>query len=77
MNTTVDITVSAIVNVKRLFLAKAKCLTTPPKILLLSILVTLSGSAPCMADYSKHPEAQSFIDEMVQKNGFNRKELQR
>jgi membrane-bound lytic murein transglycosylase B len=39
-------------------------------------LLALSGSAPCIADYRQHPEAQKFIDEMIQKNGFTRAELQ-
>lgn len=34
-----------------------------------------SASAPCFADYSQHPEAKKFIDEMVRKNGFSRAEL--
>jgi membrane-bound lytic murein transglycosylase B len=35
-----------------------------------------SGSVPCLADYRKHPEAQKFIEDMVQRNGFKRAELE-
>jgi membrane-bound lytic murein transglycosylase B len=38
-------------------------------------LLTLAGSSPCMADYTQHPEAKKFVDEMVAKNGFNRAEV--
>jgi membrane-bound lytic murein transglycosylase B len=38
-------------------------------------LLALAGSSPCMADYSQHPEAKKFVDEMVNKNGFSRAEL--
>lgn len=32
-------------------------------------------SAPAQADYSQHPEAKAFIDDMVKRQGFNRAEL--
>lgn len=45
------------------------------RVLAASMLLTLAGSSPCMADYSRHPEAKKFVDEMVAKNGFSRDEL--
>jgi membrane-bound lytic murein transglycosylase B len=47
-----------------------------PKMLTTGMVLALAGSSNCMADYSRHPEAQKFIDEMVRKNGFTREELQ-
>ena len=35
----------------------------------------LAGSMPSNADYSQHPEAKKFVNEMVTKNGFSRAEL--
>lgn len=43
--------------------------------LVLSGLLLLMGAAHSVADYSQHPEAKKFIDEMVRKNGFSRSEL--
>ena len=40
-----------------------------------ALMLTLAGSSPCMADYSQHPEAKKFVEEMVAKNGFSREEL--
>ncbi|MFT3929628.1 MAG: lytic murein transglycosylase B [Spongiibacteraceae bacterium] len=42
--------------------------------LLLSAGAMLSA-APVMADYSTHPLAQSFVDEMVKQHGFKREEI--
>lgn len=36
----------------------------------------LSVSAPAFADYSQHPQAAAFIDEMVKQHGFKRDEMQ-
>lgn len=47
-----------------------------PKIIGMSALLGLSASSFCVADYSRHPEAQKFMDEMVRKNGFAREDLQ-
>ena len=41
----------------------------------LALLGLLAGSVPCNADYSQHPEAKKFVNEMVTKNGFSRAEL--
>jgi membrane-bound lytic murein transglycosylase B len=36
----------------------------------------LSASAPAFADYSQHPQAAAFVDEMVKQHGFKRDEVQ-
>lgn len=38
--------------------------------------VGLCVSAPAFADYSQHPQAAAFIDEMVKQHGFKREEIQ-
>jgi membrane-bound lytic murein transglycosylase B len=40
----------------------------------LSIAV-LSFSTPAFADYSQHPQANNFIDEMVKQHGFKREDM--
>ena len=60
---------------QRLFNVAGFC-NIAPKLLGAITMLTIAGSSPCMADYSRHPEAQKFIDEMVRKNGFTREELQ-
>lgn len=39
-------------------------------------IVGLSVSAPAFADYSQHPQAAAFVDEMVKQHGFKREEIQ-
>lgn len=58
--------------------AKAGCLRLLrqwPKLLGSCALLALAGSSSCLADYSQHPEAKKFVDEMVSKNGFSRSEV--
>jgi membrane-bound lytic murein transglycosylase B len=38
-------------------------------------LAVLSVSAPAFADYSQHPQAAAFIDEMVKQHGFKREDM--
>ncbi len=35
----------------------------------------IACALPCVADYTSHPEAKRFVNEMVEKNGFSRSEL--
>jgi membrane-bound lytic murein transglycosylase B len=46
-----------------------------PSLISLSCVILLAGASSARADYSKHPEAKKFLNEMVSKNGFSRAEL--
>jgi membrane-bound lytic murein transglycosylase B len=54
----------------------AKCRRFTRLVVLPSAIFLSAGLQLCLADYRKHPEAQKFMDEMVQKNGFKRAELE-
>jgi membrane-bound lytic murein transglycosylase B len=45
------------------------------RVVRLSVIAALSFSAPAFADYSQHPMAAAFTDEMVRQHGFKREEI--